>query len=135
MQEDKEIEYRYTFEDDAESWTGEFTDYPADFTPEHMELVFDRRPLPDQVREEGNGLYLARQKHRLVRIPPSDGSSLDPPAYSQEIPDAPNLQVENDRQNGHHTPRKTNIPGRYPGKIEHISMEMKIFLDIFLRGT
>lgn len=59
MQEDNGIEYRYTFEDSAESWTGEFSDYPADFTPEHMELVFDRRPLPAEVQQQGHGLYLA----------------------------------------------------------------------------
>ena len=50
------IEFSFTFDDDAESWTVGFADLPADYDQSIFELDHGHRPLPDGL--EGSGIYV-----------------------------------------------------------------------------
>lgn len=52
-------EMTFTFDESSEGWTGDFADYPTSKTAAELELVSDRRPLPEEVGEEGEALFLA----------------------------------------------------------------------------
>ena len=58
-QDDGEMEATFTFDSGNEGWTGDFADYPAAKTEAELQLVYDRRPLPDDVSAEGEALFLA----------------------------------------------------------------------------
>ncbi|MGI9175432.1 MAG: hypothetical protein ACR2GR_08970 [Rhodothermales bacterium] len=49
----------FTFDSGNEGWAGDFADYPTSKTEAELELVYDRRPLPDDVGNEGEALFLA----------------------------------------------------------------------------
>ena len=56
---DGELEMIFSFEESREGWEGSFADYPTSKTAADLELVFDRRPLPEDIGAEGEALFLA----------------------------------------------------------------------------
>ena len=54
---------QFTFDQDMGDWAGAFADYSESMSSADMNLVFDRRPLPDGVDAEGEALFLAGTNH------------------------------------------------------------------------
>jgi len=52
----REIQFKFTFADDAEGWAAGFADLPADYDQTIYELDSDYRELPSGLK--GNGLFL-----------------------------------------------------------------------------
>lgn len=57
------FERTFDFESNAEGWTGDFADLPADASPDFYGLVFEHRPLPAEIGKAGAALYLAGDNH------------------------------------------------------------------------
>ncbi len=55
------LSFSYTFDEDAEGWTGDFTDLPVDYDEDMYELEFGYEPLPEELAEHGNALMLSGQ--------------------------------------------------------------------------
>jgi hypothetical protein len=51
-------ELRFTFEEDAQGWSASFTDLAPEQLP-HVDFVFERRPLPDELGGTGGALFLS----------------------------------------------------------------------------
>ncbi len=52
----RQIEFGFTFENDAEGWMAGFADLPVDYDPTIYELDSSHRALPDGL--EGSGIYI-----------------------------------------------------------------------------
>ncbi len=57
--EASDLSFSYRFDEDAEGWTGDFTDLPVDYEPDLYELEFGHAPLPEELREYGSGLRIS----------------------------------------------------------------------------
>lgn len=55
------LSFSYTFEEDAEGWTGDFTDLPVDYDEDMYELEFGYESLPEELAEYGNALMISGQ--------------------------------------------------------------------------
>ncbi|HMB92009.1 MAG TPA: hypothetical protein VKP65_14235 [Rhodothermales bacterium] len=55
---DPATDLSFSFENSADGWTGSFADYPTSKSAAELELIFDRRALPDDVSDPGMGLLL-----------------------------------------------------------------------------
>ena len=53
------LTFHYSFDQDAEGWTGDFTDLPVDYEADIYELEFGHSPLPEELGEHGKALRIS----------------------------------------------------------------------------